>query len=295
MNSEVTDVGESDVFSTTCNTMWKPYPAASVIEYPGPVAAYGFVVPGGNNPSTQQVISAEAARLVFGLGGDMGVAAPWVDPKTMWIRSSSTGTNNILSLAINIKPKEWWGSVLSSASLMQMQIGTLTPPPDVEKTIGILSTDYADQARGNVRMLYFQAAGQLAGFLPDSSPDSKDKQNVRDGHYAAWAPIHLYATASGGGTTLSAAAQAFVNPFLVNNQQLIDATINGGDVPQCAMYVQRTSEMGPLSAYSPNFQCYCHYQYYLDMVTPPGCTACSTSAQCPSSKPACNLGFCETQ
>jgi hypothetical protein len=286
-NSEPTDVGESDLFSTTCNSSWLTQMFPNVGEYLGPIASYLFVTPPG---SSQRVISAEAAHVVFGLGGDNGLSVPWVNPSDMWIRSSSTGTNNILSLAIGVPAKGWWGTVLPTAAAMQTTILT-TSQSSAEPTIGTLSIDYADSVKNSLHILYFQASGQLVGFLPDSSPATSDKQNVRDGHYAPWGPIHLFAPVTGGHP--SAAAEAFIQPFAVPNQQLVDATIAGGAVPQCAMYVQRTAEMGPLSAYSPSFQCYCYYDFKVTGAT--SCQSCMGAAQCPSNKPACNLGFCEVQ
>ena len=61
------------------------------------------------------------------------------------------------------------------------------------------------------------------------------------------------------------------------------------------MSVTRDSELGPLSTYSPPVQCYCHFAATVDGVTPPGCTACTSSVQCSAPRPACNLGFCEVQ
>jgi hypothetical protein len=65
------DVGESDIFSTTCDA--NAVAGSTVGEYLGPIQAMAFVVPG---KSQEQAISAEAARAVFGTGGDDGKATP---------------------------------------------------------------------------------------------------------------------------------------------------------------------------------------------------------------------------
>jgi hypothetical protein len=290
--SEITDIGQSDVFANGCplplgQAEWVPGSAdyAHVGHYLGPIQAMVFVAP---PPSTQRAISAEAARMVFGMGGNQGVSAPWIDPSHMFIRSATTGTNNILSRAINIPNDKWWGIDAKTAPAVQTAILTASSN-DAEATIGILSIDYADKTKDSLHILAFQAVGQLVGFLPDSSPNSSDKQNVRDGHYSPWGPIHLYTKLVGG--TASAAAAAFISPFTVPNQALIDASIAGGTVPACAMHVSRDQEMGPIRAFQPNFSCNCYYDFKVSAGNK--CRECSGAADCPANLPACNLGYCE--
>jgi hypothetical protein len=292
--SEVTDIGESDVFASSCplpagQMPWIPAAGAygEVAHYLGPIQAMVFVAPPS---STQRVISAEAARMVFGMGGGSSgnAAAPWTDPAFMYIRSSTTGTNNILSRAIDISPNKWWGIDKKTAPAMQAAVLTASAETS-EKTIGTLSIDFADRVKDSLHILSFQAKGQLAGFLPDSRTSSHDKQNVRDGHYSPWGPIHLYTKLVGG--QLTAQATAFILPFNVPNQALVDATIAGGSVPVCAMRVTRDQEMGPLRAFSPTFQCHCYYELKVNGGN--DCTPCTGAASCSADKPACNLGFCE--
>jgi hypothetical protein len=290
--SEATDIAVSDIFANVCplpagSAPWVPgaAPYANVGHYLGPIQTMLFVTP---PPSTQRAISAEAARMVFGIGGNNGVSAPWTDPSQMFIRGSSTGTNNILSRAIDVPNDEWWGIDMTTASSMQNAILT-TSSTNAERTIGILSTDYADTVKDSLHILFFQAEGQLAGFLPDSAESSSDKRNVRDGHYSPWGPVHLYTKLIGGHP--STQASAFLLPFTVPNQALIDATIAGGAVPVCAMHVTRDQEMGPLKAFSPSFQCNCYYDFNVSGGT--ACQKCSGSADCPPSTPACNFGYCE--
>jgi hypothetical protein len=291
-NSDPTDIGESDVFAESCTpagqSSWSPgtAPYQAVGEYLGPVQSFVFVTP---RASDQNVISAEAARLVLGAGGDNSTSTPWTDPGSMLIRAPSTGTDIILSLAIDVPPAAWWGNVVKDALAMTNDIVD-TSTSSAEKTIGVLSTDYADNPtyKTGVNTLYFQAAGQNAGFLPDRLASTNDKQNTRDGHYAPWGFIHLYLTLDASGQP-QPPAQAFVSLFNEPNQALVDATILGGDVPVCAMHVTRTTEMGPLEAYVPDFQCNCYYDKSVNGSTT--CTPCNGPAACPSQ--ACNLGFCE--
>jgi hypothetical protein len=289
-NSEITDIGQSDVFADDCplpsgQSDWIPGTPdyADVGHYLGPIQAMVFVTPPA---STQRVISAEAARMAFGMGG--GGANPWTDPDRLFRRSASTGTNNILSRAIDVPNDKWWGIDTTSAPGMLTAILT-TSSTDSEKTLGTLSIDFADRARESLHILSFQAQGQLAGFLPDSDANSRDKQNVRDGHYSPWGPIHLYTKLSSGQT--SAQAAAFIVPFTVPNQALVDATIAGGAVPVCAMHVARDQEMGPIRAFEPSFSCDCYFAAQVSGSN--RCQTCAGAADCPTSLPACNLGFCE--
>jgi hypothetical protein len=290
--SELTDIGESDVFANGCalpvgQTEWIPGGPghADVGHYLGPIQAMVFVTP---PLSSQRAISAQAARVVFGMGGRQGASTPWNDPSHILIRSSATGTNNILSRAIDVPNDKWWGVDARTGSAMQTMILT-TSATDAEATIGILSIDFADRVKNSLHILYFQAAGQIAGFLPDSGPNSADKQNVRDGHYSPWGSIHLYTRRVGG--VVSAPAAAFITPFTVPNQALVDATIAGGTVPVCAMHVSRDQEMGPLKAFTPTFSCGCYYDNKVNGGN--ACQKCSGPAGCPASLPACNLGYCE--
>ena len=291
-NSEVTDIGQSDVFANGCplppgQADWIPGSAAypDIAHYLGPIQAMVFVTP---PRSHERAISAEAARVVFGMGGNQGVSSPWIDPNHMFVRGPTTGTNNILSRAIDVPNNKWWGIDTKTASAMQTAILT-TSATDADATIGTLSIDYADRVKDSLHILFFQARGQRAGFLPDSSPNSSDKKNVRDGHYSPWGPIHLYTQRVG--PAVSAQAAAFITPFTVPNQALIDATIAGGDVPVCAMHVSRDQEMGPIMTFTPSFSCACYYDFKVSGGN--SCKTCNGSADCPSSLPACNLGYCE--
>jgi hypothetical protein len=274
------DVGESDVFALTCGYQG----GAGIADYAGPIQAITFVVPAG---STQRAISAEAAHVVFGTGAGL---KPWTDPRLYFVRSSGTGTIQLASRAINVPAPGWWGiDRLSSDNLRDSMEGI--DPNSAEKAIGVLSSDFADRARANLRMLAFQAYGQACGYLPDSSATSFDKANVRDGHYPIWGPIHLYARTSN--EVPSAAADALVTRFAVPRleQKLLDAIVAAGYIPSCAMRVKREEEMGPLSPFQPQFSCGCYYDSRVNGRS--SCPACAGPSDCPATLPACNYGFCE--
>ncbi|HZS40236.1 MAG TPA: hypothetical protein VFF06_25570 [Polyangia bacterium] len=279
------DVGESDVYAQTCGYASQP----GIADYTGPIQAITFVVPSG---SSQRAISAEAAHLTFGTGGAMGKVAPWTDPSLYFVRSSGTGTIQLPSRAINVPPTAWWGlDRLSADNLRDSMEGI--DPTSAEKAIGVLSSDFADRARANLRVLAFQETGQSCGFLPDSSSTSFDKANVRDGHYPIWGPIHLFAP--NNNSVPSEAAGALVTRFAVPrlDQSLLDAIIESGYIPQCAMQVQREQEMGALTSYQPQFGCGCYFESKVNGKST--CTVCAGPGDCPSTTPACNYGYCEVQ
>lgn len=285
----VIDVGQSDVYAYNCNATYAP--GATIAGYTGPVQTMTFVVP---STSTQTAISAEAAHFVFGAGATTPhePVEPWTDPSLYFIRSSTTGTNQMTSRAIQIDPKKWWGvDRRTAANLSQVMQGV--DPASAEKAIGVLSNDAADRARDNLRILAYQSFDQLCGYFPDSTPASFDKANVRDGHYPIWGPVHLYAAVSGG--VPSPAANALISKLVASkpDKALLDAIIDSGFVPQCAMKVSRTEEVGKLSAYSPPYHCGCYFDFRTNGTN--NCQTCETAAQCPSATPKCNNGFCEVQ
>jgi ABC-type phosphate transport system substrate-binding protein len=286
------DVGESDVFSTTCNT--KAMPNTTIGEYLGPVQAMLFAVPG---KSDQTAITAEAARAVFGMGGDN--VSPWTDPTLYFVRNANTGTQQMIAHAIGVPASAFWGVDRGTASNVDSLLRSISDDKTAQEAIGIISADYYDSDRANVKALAFKAPEQDCAYLPDSNAFKKDKQNVRDGHYPIWGPMHFFTTLAGG-VPASPGAQAFVNVVSVPNlaKALVDAFIGASLVPDCAMSVQRQTELGPISAYSPPFQCGCYFEASPDVNgTPsPGCTPCNTAAECTNpARPACNLGYCEVQ
>ena len=286
------DVGESDIFSTTC-TGFGP-PGGSIGEYIGPVQSMVFVVPGN---SKQMAISAAAAREVFGMGGNNGTASPWTDPSLYFVRTANAGTQQIIAHAINVPASAFWGKDRGSPTNIDGFLRVIEDPVTANKAIGILASDTYDKDRANLRALAFKATGQECAYLPDSTEFKLDKQNVRDGHYPIWGPLHFF-TGISAGALVSAAAQAFISNIIVPNpvQELVDAFIASSLIPDCAMKVKRTAELGPLTAYEPPFQCTCHFEKVASGMASSGCTPCMTSDDCNDpSRPSCNLGFCEVR
>jgi hypothetical protein len=282
------DIGVSNLYSTVCNANYVP--DAAVAGYQGPVVTFGFTVPA---VSTQNSISVEAAHIIFGLGGQnpSGTAAsPWIDPVYYSIRNSGAGSTALAAQLIHVPRTAFWGVDRLSTDNIRDSLKQSAQP---EESIGILSIDYADKGRGNLRVLYLQGEGQISGFLPDSTATSLNKANVRDGHYPLWGYVHFY-TANLNGAP-SAAAGAFVTRFSVPKLDLplVDAMIDASLVPQCAMKVARDTEMGDFLHNPNNYACGCHFDYRTTGKA--SCAPCTTSNDCPASAPACNYGFCEAE
>lgn len=286
-NGNVVDVGASDVFAATCGAT---APAGvQISDYMGPIQAMTFVVPA---MSSQHNISAEAAYMIFGLGGHKGAAAPWTDPTYYFVRNASSGTQQMIANAIGVPAAQWWGGDRGGSSAVSSQMQLLLDPQIAEKAIGILAADVTAQTPDTLRVLKFQARGQSCGFGPDSSPFILDKINVRDGHYPIWGPVHFFARTTAG--IPSSAAAALVSRFAAPkpDQKLLDTITASHLVPRCAMRVTRSSEMGPLSKYTTDSRCDCYFEKSVTGKT--SCQTCSQPADCPASAPACNYGYCET-
>ena len=286
------DVGESDIFSTSCTGFGAP--GGTIGEYLGPVQSMVFVVPGN---SKQMTISVAAAREVFGMGGNDGSAAPWTDPSLYFVRSASAGSQQMIAHAIGVPASAFWGIDRGSPTNIDNSMRVIETVDVADQAIGILASDTFDKDRANLRALAFKASGQECAYLPDSTEFKLDKQNVRDGHYPIWGPLHFFANVSAG-VPVSPAAHAFVSAVVVPNvaQQLVDAFIASSLVPDCAMQVKRTTELGPLTAYAPPFQCKCHFEKVASGSASSECTPCMTSDDCNDpARPSCNLGFCEVR
>src|SRR5262249_2963649 len=145
-------------------------------------------------------------------------------------------------LLANVPRTKFWGVDRISTDNLR---DTLLAATSIDSSIGILSIDYNDKNRGNLRALYLQDTGQKSGYLPDSSLVTTDKINVRDGHYPLGGYVHFSPPLQGDGNP-SPAASAIVLKFRVEkiDQPLVDDIIAASLVPQCAMKVQRTGEMG---------------------------------------------------
>jgi hypothetical protein len=286
------DIGVSNLFSTTCNTDTASYVSGiTVSDYTGPVVPFVLSVPAS---STETAISAEAAHIVFGRGGRAAAmdgaldAAPWTDPNYYFIRNAGAGSTVLTALMIGVPKAKFWGvDRLSTDNLRDSMLASTA----ANQSIGILSIDYADKNRGNLRSLHLQSTGQRCGYLPDANRNAFDKANVRDGHYPLWGYVHFFTPVGAGGVP-SDAAKAVVTRFAVSrlDQQLLDNIIGASLVPQCAMKVVRKGEHADFAP-QKGLECGCYFDWKTTGKT--SCTPCQSSADCPAAQSACNYGYCE--
>jgi hypothetical protein len=284
-------VGESETFPETCGV---EKDTASVREFPEAILPILFVVP---DASRESAISAEAARNVFGGGRNVD---PWTDPAAYYVRNSGTATQLLVGRAINLAPGAFWGIDQGTAENLASHLQDVKDVALAQQAIGILGADFYDRNRGNLRALAFKAQNQECAYLPDSNPNSRDKINVRDGHYPVWGPFHFFAPAYQ--TAISEVAKKFVDLFNLSPipEELLDAFIDSSFVPDCAMMVQRQStDLETPTVYQPRSPCRCHFETRVSPdknTSPPDCVRCNTNGDCQErdpKHPACNFGFCE--
>jgi hypothetical protein len=280
-------IGISDLYPSTC----KPSPNSMVTEYTGPIVPFVFAVKAA---SGQDSISSEAAHLLFANGGkpptgnSMKPADPWIDYTKYSIRSNTAGSTVLTALLIGLDPAvPFWGIDRVSTDNLR---DSLLAAPDAEAAIGILSIDFYDKNRGNLKALYLKSTGQSAGYLPDSTTSSLDKANVRDGHYPLWGYVHFIVPLDSFGTP-SPVANAMTLLFSVAkiDQRLIDEIINASETPQCAMKVERTAEVGSFAGRN-KLSCGCYFDFKTTGHS--SCQVCLTSDTCGTGQ-SCNYGYCE--
>ncbi len=283
------DIGVSDVFSDSCPGMANV--PTNVGDFSGPVQVMTFVVP---KASSQSVISAQAAYLVWGFG-QAGRVAPWTDENFLFRRNDQSGTQQMIGRAINVPANKWKGKDSGGSGALLASVASSMQP---EATLGILASDVADGNRDKVKILAYQHYGQSAAYWPDSSPNAFDKANVRDGHYAIWGPLHLLTKVDPNGYPENPTASQFIGYFTGDGAapagvNLLDLEIAAHTVPACAMRVKRNTELGDVFPYESSAPCGCYFEYKAAGRT--SCTACTSDASCSSSSPRCRHGFCEAK
>ncbi len=233
---EAVNIAVSDVFPATCdkNLGTGGITAGQQIDVLGPIQAQTIDVPFASKAKS---ISAEAAYVVFGYGGNVYGVAPWnvvgnAGNSNIFIRPYTSGTTNIIGTAIGLPATKWRDStnlavlrVESSSANMFAAIADVTS--SVDATIGILSAQFVLQSNAKavleggmgptIRTLAFQETGQTCGYFPDATENTGDKLNVRQGRYAIWGPAHLDANVGPDGNPSgvhAAAVTAVLNAFI---------------------------------------------------------------------------------
>lgn len=302
------DIGLSDVFATTCPGVQN----FSVTDFPGPVQAMTFIVPNG---SMEYSISAEAAFFVFGFGSKSSVD-PWTNVSYLHQRGSGSGTQAMIAKAITVPATAWYGNIETSTGNMINALLTANMPlaPQQKGSLGIAAAEDIDAQRRKVlqgtatdtpRELAYKHFGQNCGYLPDSAGDTFDKRNVRDGHYAIWGPVHTYPVLS---ASKPQTQKSYINSVVglltgsttTSGIDLITFEANNGIIPQCAMRVTRSQEMGPMTAASPANPCGCYYEHIANKPASKdtSCTPCQKPTDCGTGFGCSTIngvGYCEPQ
>ena len=312
--SQVVDVGVADVFPSTCPNITLP---ATQKDFTGPIQAMTFIV----HPSSSETsISAEAARAILKYAGtSMYPIAPWTDVANTFIRpggATGSGTRAMIGAAIGLNDADWKGTVKAGSGDVLGAVAGASAAANA--SLGILSVTLADKNRVGgkgvttpVKTLAFQAKNQSCGYLPDSSSTSFDKLNVREGRYGIWGPLHFVANVNGTGLPVSAAnpgsGDAAVQQFISavgmassltepQKKSIIDATAASTVVPQCAMHVSRSAEVGAEASFSSDEPCGCYWESKATGSAPTSCKACPGGvSDCSGSTPVCRYGFCEVK
>jgi len=289
------DIGNSALLNSACTT---ERPPSTVHLTPGPAQAYVLAVP---KASSQIAITFEEAYFVFGFGM-AGMVIPWVDETELFIRTVTKST--LLAWAANISvPADKWKGVRVDGS--QMVVSDLQTATNPEAALGILGAEVYDANRTTLTALAFRAHHQYAAYYPDSTSSSRDKKNVRDGHYTVWSPTIWMDNIDGSGAPVKPDARYVVDLIaghVVTPEPNFpagacatgapcDATTivaNVGLVPDCAMRVQRDFEGGPFKLYTPPVSCTCKFESVVDTTT---CAACDVSTPCATG--TCRAGYCE--
>ncbi len=293
------DVGISDIFYETCG--FGPRPTA-VGDFAGPAQAMLVIVP-KTATSAPVSITAEEAANVWGCGS-RGMITPWLVESAIQQRSATSGTQNIIARSINVLASSFHGTMNSTGGALVTTLTGMNPMvtiADPNTAIGFLAADsYDGTGRPTLRSLAFRGLEQTQAYYADSSPDTFDKRNVRDGHYLPWGYEHLIVSVDGTGKPTSQAARNFVdwvqgNTTTSDNAPNFDPVLlqaTAHVIPTCAMSVQRQTDGGYLSAYTPADSCNCAFEATVTMSTPSGCLACSNDTPCTGGT-HCHHGFCE--
>lgn len=286
----IPDVANSALFNSACpNGATTP---AHVRAVNGGTQAYVLAVP---EASTQTAITFEEAYFVFGFGA-AGMVTPWVDEAQMYIRALTTSTLLAWAANITVPGPKWKGAQQTGTMGSQLVVSMLAASTSPQAAIGILGAEVYDNERTRLNVLAYRAKGQYAAYYPDSTATSRDKKNVRDGHYTVWSPT-VWMDRVNGTTPLNDNARYVVDLLTssttitsVPNFDMLSSIAAVGLVPVCAMRVQRSFEGGPLSLFTPPQSCTCKFESLTDTTS---CATCSPSQACTTG--VCRSGFCEVQ
>ncbi|HET7540628.1 MAG TPA: hypothetical protein VFK05_12175 [Polyangiaceae bacterium] len=287
----------------------------------GPTQGVNVIVP---KDSTETSISTEALYTVYGFGPaavltDATNPIPWTKKEYIIQRASTSFVQQLLRGAIqslggnasNFPPDfaaAATPTTAHSSSGKDDNQGTVDSlvwaagQGHAQDAIGFTSGPTADKNRAAVHTLAYQHAGQSAGYWPDSTPDSFDKRNIRNGQYYLWDTNQFFAkiTGSNAKAKLSQIVNEDVRNFIgyfsgetfhPDGTDVNRAVAETGSIPLCAMSVKRETDFTGLSCYAPETPCGCFFEAIATGTAT--CEACTKDSECNGSAPKCHFGFCE--
>jgi hypothetical protein len=263
---------------------------ATVGDYIGPISGFSLIAP---LDSSENAISAEAIYYIYGLGiTPQRAVSPWTDPASIATRGNTSAAGLLLAKAagIPLRPLGY-----KDVSTNQGAVDHVVATQDHNKALGFCSTETveAQQNVTRVKTLAYKQTGQDYAYYPNSASNTFDKKNLREGRYFLWNPHHFFALKSK--LTPNSPLQRFINVItsveeIPGNQSFLDLQIAVGNVPKCAMQVDRQGDMGPLVSFQPEHGCGCYYDFKTTGTT--SCKQCSASNPCGAGF-ECNHGYCE--
>jgi hypothetical protein len=334
------DIGVSGAYPSSCITPTITL-GSGFDDFQGPIEAFEISTPWG---ASQHSISAEAAYVVFGYGGQTYTVSPWIVPADIWTRGVTSAVQLLIGDGIGLSGSKWLyntgdagaAQILTSETTM---VSTLASATATDTTIGILGSGALDPYKfapttsdagvksGGIQPLAFQATEQDCAYYADSDVSHFDKINVRQGRYDIWGPEHFVTAVDGSGNPVAntnsstnppqvasstADVQAVISyithatsghlPFPAATaltptelKAVITAESNAYFIPECAMQVSRTSEVGSEMSYQPTQGCGCYFESLTGTLSS-YCKTCASKSDCKdASHPACNFGYCEAQ
>jgi len=302
VGSEIkSDLSAMDVGGVTC--LGGVAPPSDLTEFPAHVETLGFVVP---RNSTQTAITATEAYYLMKFGGEAErEVAPWTQPDFVMVRNPGSSTQLTVGANIGVPGTMWNGALRGhqgSGDVRDTVIAENTTG-NAEQVIGILNSSKWEAAVDDMRVLAFQAFnGCLGAVFPDSTSTSRDKRNVRDGHYPIWTNLRFIVRTDGSMNPVSANGQEAADRAMrfvelmtgvgsVDNLNVARAVVETGNIPACAMQVQREVDGGPMTPFDHPAPCECFFLEENGVDS--GCATCDTDDDCGAG--ACRNGYCEVK
>jgi len=295
------DLSAMDVGGQTC--LGGEAPPDTLVEYPAHVETLGFVVP---RNSSQKAITATEAYYIMKFGGEAErEVAPWTNPDFVLVRNPGSSTQLTIGANIGILGTQWSGALRGNAGSGDVRDAVIAENTtgNAEQVLGILNSSKWEAATDDMRVLAFEPFNGCQGAVfPDATSTSRDKRNVRDGHYPIWTNLRFVvrtdasgAAISGNGEDAAARALRFVDLMTgvasVEALNVPEAVIATGNIPPCAMEVQRDVDGGPIRAFEHPAPCGCFFEEENGAAS--GCDTCETDDDCDQG--ACRYGFCEAR